>query len=68
MNSLHDKQDQPSRVHDSVSSELYKRTVVTTQQARQGVTGHNVRYMLAFGLAAVVVAFTVIWLAYFAWS
>jgi hypothetical protein len=66
MNSLHNKQDQPSRGHDSVSSELGKRTIVTTQQARQGVTGHNVRYMLAFGLAAVVVAFAAIWLAYFA--
>jgi hypothetical protein len=25
--------------------------------ARQGVTGHNVRYVLAFGLVAVIVAF-----------
>ena len=29
-------------------------------EARQGVTGHNVRYVLGFGLAAVVIAFAVI--------
>jgi hypothetical protein len=28
--------------------------------ARQGVTGHNVRYVLGFGLAAIIVAFAVI--------
>jgi hypothetical protein len=28
--------------------------------ARQGVTGHNVRYVLLFGLAAVIVAFAAI--------
>jgi hypothetical protein len=43
-----------------------QRRVVTTTQARQGVTGHNVRYMLGFGLAAVVVIFAGLWLYYFA--
>ncbi|HEX4554151.1 MAG TPA: hypothetical protein VH249_09215 [Xanthobacteraceae bacterium] len=33
------------------------RPVVTTKEARQGVTGHNVRYVLIFGLIAVVVGF-----------
>jgi hypothetical protein len=28
--------------------------------ARQGVTGHNVRYVLGFGLAAIIIAFAVI--------
>lgn len=28
--------------------------------ARQGVTGHNVRYVLGFGLAGVIIAFAVI--------
>jgi hypothetical protein len=42
------------------------RPVVPTTQARQGVTGHNVRYVLGVGLAAVVVAFGAIWLYYFA--
>jgi hypothetical protein len=42
------------------------RPVVPTTQARQGVTGHNVRYVLGVGIAAVVVAFAAIWLYYFA--
>jgi hypothetical protein len=29
-------------------------------KARAGVTGHNVRYVLGFGLAGVVVAFAVV--------
>jgi hypothetical protein len=40
--------------------------VVPTQQARQGVTGHNVRYVLGFGIAASVILFVIIWLFYFA--
>ena len=40
--------------------------LVPTQQARQGVTGHNVRYVLGFGIAAIVILFVIIWLAYFA--
>jgi len=39
---------------------------VTTQQARQGVTGHNVRYVLGIGLAAAIVAFVVLYAVYFA--
>ena len=35
-------------------------TVLPTEQARQGVTGHNVRYVLGFGLAGVVIAFMAI--------
>jgi hypothetical protein len=41
------------------------RTVVAKDRARQGVTGHHVRYVLGFGLAAVIVAFAVIYFAYF---
>jgi hypothetical protein len=33
---------------------------VSNVEARQGVTGHNVRYVLGFGLAAVIVAFAVL--------
>lgn len=36
--------------------------VVPTTRARQGVTGHNVRYVLGFGIAAVIVAFIVVYL------
>ena len=42
-----------------------KSVVETTTEARAGVTGHNVRYVLIFGLGGVIVAFTVI-LMYFA--
>jgi hypothetical protein len=40
--------------------------VETTTEARQGVTGHGVRYVLFISLAAVVVAFVVIYAAFFA--
>ena len=39
-----------------------QRPVVPTTRARQGVTGHNVRYVLGFGIAAVIVAFIVVYL------
>lgn len=32
-------------------------TEVPADKARAGVTGHNVRYVLAFGLAGIIVAF-----------
>jgi hypothetical protein len=32
----------------------------STVRSRGGVTGHNVRYVLAFGLAGVIIAFIVI--------
>jgi hypothetical protein len=40
------------------------RTVVPTPQARQGVTGHHVRYVLAFSIAAIVVAFAIVYFVY----
>jgi hypothetical protein len=42
------------------------RTVVPTQEARQGVTGHNVRYVLGIGIAAAIVAFAALFIIYFA--
>jgi hypothetical protein len=42
------------------------RTVVPTEQARQGVTGHNVRYVLGIGIAAAIVAFAALYVIYFA--
>jgi hypothetical protein len=39
--------------------------VVPAVQARAGVTGNHVRYVLAFGRAAVVVAFLIVYLIYF---
>jgi hypothetical protein len=36
-----------------------------TERARAGVTGHNVRYVLSFGLIAVIIAFAIVYLMYF---
>jgi hypothetical protein len=38
--------------------------VVPATQARAGVTGHNVRYVLMAGLAAVIVAFVIVYLVF----
>lgn len=39
---------------------------IPARQARQGVTGHNVRLVLGFSLAAIVIVFAVIYIVYFA--
>jgi len=39
--------------------------VRTTTQAREGVPGHGVRYVLMISTAAVVVIFAALWLFYF---
>ena len=39
--------------------------IVTTPRARQGVTGHNARYVLGFGLSATIVAFIIVYLLCF---
>ena len=39
---------------------------VSTTRARQGVTGHNVRYVLIVGLAGIIVAFGLIYVFFFA--
>jgi hypothetical protein len=39
--------------------------VVANVPERQGVTGHNVRYVLFFGVAGVVIAFAIILVSYF---
>jgi hypothetical protein len=39
--------------------------VLTTTQAREGVTGHGVRYVLVISTTAVVVIFGALWLFYF---
>ena len=40
-------------------------TIKPTTKARGGVTGHNVRYVLAFGLAGVIIAFLLIGLYFY---
>ena len=42
------------------------RLKISEVRARQGATGHNVRYVLGFGLAGAIIAMTVIYLFYFA--
>jgi hypothetical protein len=41
--------------------------VKSANEAREGVTGHNVRYVLAFGVAGVVLAFAVVYVVMFGW-
>jgi hypothetical protein len=38
----------------------------STTEARQGVTGHNVRYVLAISLGAAVLILACLWLVFFA--
>jgi hypothetical protein len=38
--------------------DLEPETIVATDRARQDVTGHGVRYVLAFGLLGIIFAFT----------
>jgi hypothetical protein len=35
-------------------------TVLAADQARQGITGHNVRYVLGFGIAGTVISFIIV--------
>jgi hypothetical protein len=44
-------------IHQSQTPPL---TVLSTDQARQGVTGHNVRWVLAWGLTSSVIGVAVI--------
>jgi hypothetical protein len=39
--------------------------VLTTTEAREGVTGHGVRYVLMISTAAIAVTFVALWLFYF---
>ena len=56
-----------TRREDQVSDPDAKRPIVVSKvRARQGVTGHNVRYVLGFGLAGAIIALTVVYLFYFA--
>lgn len=38
---------------------------VTTTEARQGVTGHNVRYIVSISTLLIIVVFAVIWAFFF---
>ena len=49
----------------AASHDTEQHKVITAQKARQGATGHNVRYVLGLGLAGVIIAFVVIYFIYF---
>jgi hypothetical protein len=54
MQSKGQNMQQPLR-HSDVE-DVEPETVVTTDRARQGATGHGVRYVLAFGLLGIIFA------------
>ncbi len=56
--------DADRKIAKELAKESLPEPVVATPQARAGVTGHNVRYVLGFGIAAVIVAFAIVYLAY----
>jgi hypothetical protein len=51
---------------NQISNPDTKRPIVMSGvRARQGVTGHNVRYVLGFGLTGAIIALTLLYLFYF---
>ena len=44
----------------NVTGGLAQPASLSTNKARGGVTGHNVRYVLAFGLGGIIVALIVV--------
>jgi len=50
-----------ARSHESQDRPVEKSAI----EARQGVTGHNVRYVLAISLGAAVLLLVCIWIAFF---
>jgi hypothetical protein len=38
----------------------------TTTEAREGVTGHNVRYVLIASVGGIIIVFAALWLYFFA--
>jgi hypothetical protein len=52
----------PLSVEQPAPRDVGRSKALTTVDVRQGVTGHNVRYVLFFGLAGATIA---LWLIYF---
>ena len=57
---------EPYQEHQVSDPEAKQPIVISAVRARQGVTGHNVRYILCFGLASAIVALAALYLFYFA--
>jgi hypothetical protein len=64
MNSVDARRQQPDK-SGQADAPPAGAPVRATDEARQGVTGHNVRYMLGFGLLAVIILFAAIYIYYF---
>jgi hypothetical protein len=43
-----------------------RRPVISTAEAREGVTGHNVRYVLLWSLFGAIAALVIIYFSFFA--
>jgi hypothetical protein len=56
--------DDRTTVHPAPDNTSDTPIVKGTVQARQGVTGHNVRYVLLISLGAAVLILAVVWLAF----
>jgi len=52
-------------VDQTVDRTAAQRPTLPARRARQGVTGHNIRYVLGFGLAGIIVAFIIVYLIFF---
>jgi NADH:ubiquinone oxidoreductase subunit H len=48
-----------------IEDEDDRRSVISGNEARAGVTGHHVRYVLAFGLAGAIAAYVILGLYYY---
>jgi hypothetical protein len=59
------KADQPASEYKEAERHAAHPTVTPTPQARAGVTGHNVRYVLMFSIGAAVLGFLIVYLVYF---
>jgi hypothetical protein len=53
------------RDHQVSNPDAKRPIVMSGVRARQGVTGHKVRYVLGFGLAGAIIALTLLYLFYF---
>jgi hypothetical protein len=56
---------QQRQSNDGVNASAGDAPVKSATEARQGVTGHNVRYMLGVGVLAIIIAFAVLYGYYF---
>ena len=57
--------DRRTAAYKEADRRMAAEPVVPAPLARQGVTGHNVRYVLGFSIAAVVIAFVIVYFVYF---